>query len=164
MMDRCSIHGCKRSHYARGYCAGHYQRWKRNSPIEGNLQTNKETIEKFIEEALLSDTDDCIIWPYGRSAGYAQISRSNKFYNKSGRLHRTICKIKHGPPPPNKPQSAHSCATRLCINWKHLSWQSNMENSNNPITITRMSISAKRRCENARQIQTSRNRLAASTS
>ncbi len=33
-MKTCSVKGCTRSHTARGYCSGHYQRWKAGIPVD----------------------------------------------------------------------------------------------------------------------------------
>jgi uncharacterized membrane protein YgcG len=48
-----------------------------------------------------------------------------------------VCRRAHGPPPPGKPQAAHLCRNKLCINQAHLLWSSNFENNLDEI-IARM--------------------------
>jgi hypothetical protein len=150
-MKTCIISDCKKSHYARGLCHGHYQRWKRGITLERPWKVNKSEILEYLEKILLTDLIECILWPFGQSHGYAMVSKEiastllNKRINHPTRIHNIICELKHGPSPEGKPQAAHDCANRLCINWNHIQWRSNQENSNNPITKSRMSISAKTR-------------------
>lgn len=35
----CSVEGCNRPHYTRGYCSGHDQRVRKGIPVDGPLQT-----------------------------------------------------------------------------------------------------------------------------
>ena len=82
----------------------------------------------FFEQSLLTDTEDCIIWPYGRtSAGYAQI----RWNGEESYVYRLSCQRVYGPPPTTKHYAAHSCGKGHlgCINWKHVSWKTPGENS-----------------------------------
>ena len=80
----------------------------------------------FVDDALWSDTDDCILWPfYVSKAGYAAISI------KGVRIgaHRYICEKVHGPAPDGRrSHAAHSCGNRLCLNPRHLRWLTAKEN------------------------------------
>ena len=45
-ISKCSVEGCKRPHSAKGYCSGHYQRWKKGiavdtSPLRGKPKACK---------------------------------------------------------------------------------------------------------------------------
>lgn len=73
--------------------------------------------------ALESNTDQCIIWPYGQTdTGYPSMGAGKP------RAHRYVCEQKHGPAPQDKNDAAHSCRQRLCINPKHLRWATRTEN------------------------------------
>jgi hypothetical protein len=79
---------------------------------------------EFLENALLTDTEDCIIWPYGTRRGYGdiRIGEHKKF------AHREICCRAHGPPPTPSHEAAHSCNVRSCVNYKHIRWATRIEN------------------------------------
>ncbi len=79
----------------------------------------------FIEVAVASATDDCILWPYGKFSGYGQIK-----YKKHPRTaHRVALILATGIDPPDKVAAHGPCHTPLCINPKHLSWKSLVENT-----------------------------------
>lgn len=70
--------------------------------------------------------DDCLIWPYGRSRGYAQM-------NLNGRPKKAcmvMCELAHGKPTQMKPVSRHTCGKgdKGCINPRHLEWGTQAEN------------------------------------
>lgn len=73
-----------------------------------------------------TDTDECIIWPYGDNGkGYGQV-RCN---GKDQLTHRLALELTKGPPPHPSMQACHGpCHNRACCNPKHLSWKSNQEN------------------------------------
>ena len=72
------------------------------------------------------DSEECLIWPFSRSRGYAQVSVNRKIKKAS----RIMCEKVHGPPPTPKHEAAHSCGCGHlgCINPKHLSWKTRSEN------------------------------------
>lgn len=79
----------------------------------------------FIEAALSSNTDDCIVWPYAKTRkGYPNLHRDGRTLQGNS----FICEISHGPRP-DKHEAAHSCGVRLCINPRHLRWATAKENS-----------------------------------
>lgn len=83
--------------------------------------------QAFIAQALASNTDECIIWPYALSThGYAYAGQCNG--DAPGLVSRRVCASKHGPCPP-KHEAAHSCRTPACINPNHLSWKTPKENT-----------------------------------
>jgi hypothetical protein len=84
--------------------------------------------KKFLEWAILQETDECILWPYSTAgAGYASIhmSHGNREY-----VHRIICRRIHGPSPTPKHEATHLCGKGhiACINKRHLSWKTHKEN------------------------------------
>ena len=40
---KCAIDGCDRDHIARGYCGGHYNRYRLGKPIDGPIRFNNRT-------------------------------------------------------------------------------------------------------------------------
>jgi hypothetical protein len=44
-----------------------------------------------------------------------------------------VCEYLNGPPPPNKPQAAHKCGNRSCINGLHVYWASQSDNEHDKI-------------------------------
>ena len=80
----------------------------------------------FMERSLEIETDECIIWPFGNSNGYARMWWVNKMTN----VNRLICTKVYGAPPSDTHEAAHSCGNGQlgCINWKHLRWATKSEN------------------------------------
>ncbi len=126
-MPDCSISGCDRPHYGRGWCSGHWKRWKLHGDPLGGRPDNGEP-DKFLEAALMYEGIDCLIWPFWRSdTGYARINRSRRVY----RVTRLICHEIYGPPPSKSHQAAHSCGRghEGCIAKSHLSWKTPKQNA-----------------------------------
>ena len=70
-------------------------------------------------------TDDCIVWPYGRTGrGYGQVS-----VNGTVRPAHRVALETVSDPPTLKHHAAHGpCRNRLCCNPRHLSWKTISEN------------------------------------
>lgn len=80
--------------------------------------------QRFLNAAILSDTDDCILWPFAKNMnGYGAITVDGK----TQRPHRIVCQEVHGPGP-YKHEVAHNCGNRLCINPRHLRWATREDN------------------------------------
>jgi len=76
--------------------------------------------QSFIDAAVQSDTDECILWPWGTTgAGYPSLSNAL--------IHRVVCERAHGPS--NGLCAAHSCGTKACINPRHIRWATYRENN-----------------------------------
>lgn len=123
----CSVDGCGKSAYLRGWCASHYQRnYRYGSPLGGTTHKG-EPMAFYRNTVLRLDTDECIIWPYGKTGkGYAAM-------NVDGRqkdVHRVACEDANGPPPTPEHEAAHTCGKGHmgCVNPKHLRWASRKEN------------------------------------
>jgi hypothetical protein len=79
----------------------------------------------FILHAHSMDTNECINWPfYLMKNGYGQVGTTFGMML----AHRYSCMLAHGDPPRDKPQAAHSCGNKSCINKRHLSWRNQSEN------------------------------------
>jgi predicted XRE-type DNA-binding protein len=128
-MRFCDIDGCKNKHKAHGYCVKHYERFKRyGNPLKGKTFINEP--KKLIEEAINSKTDDCIEWKFSLNKnGYAHLSNRQQ---KTPFVHRIVASKCHSNPE-NKPDVAHICNNRKCINPRHLRWTTKKENSEDRI-------------------------------
>lgn len=128
---RCSVDGCHgNSHWSnngvRGWCPAHYQRWRKyGDPLSG--RTSLGALSAFLEQALGSDTDQCINWPFVRnSKGQGQIRLNGRAQYAS----RVVCERAHGAPPTSLHEAAHSCGNGHlgCVNPRHLRWATRSEN------------------------------------
>ncbi|WP_292565493.1 HNH endonuclease [Mesorhizobium sp.] len=80
----------------------------------------------FIEDALLTETDDCIRFPYCCNGdGYARL----KYEGKDAYGHVIVCTRAHGQRPTASSVVAHGCGNQSCINKRHLRWASSAENA-----------------------------------
>jgi hypothetical protein len=84
----------------------------------------------FIDDALASNTDDCLVWPFAvrKSSGYGAHSGLKNGKKLNYDVHRFVCKEAHGSAPNGLPEAAHTCGNKLCINPRHLYWASHKQN------------------------------------
>jgi len=126
----CTIENCGLPVVGQGMCSKHYARWSRTGdPSSASLikKTQKGEPKKFLETALLQQTDECILWPYScDNHGYAGMNIDNK----TRKVHIIVCEKIHGEKPFQRAEAAHSCGNGHlgCINHRHLSWKSHSDN------------------------------------
>lgn len=81
--------------------------------------------KQWIQDALASDTDECILWPYALLRnGYGQANH----FGKAARVHRLVCISAHGHAPTEKHEAAHNCGNRACANPRHIRWATPKQN------------------------------------
>ena len=91
--------------------------------MRGRISRHAERLrDEFIEQALVTETNDCIIWPFSlQTDGYAAF--------RGLIVSRVICERAYGPPPTPKHETAHSCRqSRACVNPRHLRWDTRKGN------------------------------------
>ncbi len=123
----CSIPDCGKPCVKRGWCQTHYSRWRiHGDPTHLERAANGEP-ERYLREVIMSyDGEDCLIWPFARSHGYAIITRNRRNIPVS----RLVCEDEYGPPPTPDHQGAHSCGRGHlgCVTRSHLRWATRTEN------------------------------------
>lgn len=128
----CSVDGCARPRKSRGYCNMHYQRWRTHGSVDVVLKehTPNGTLRKFFEEAILVETDDCIVWPYATNVGGYGVLGSGGKRGRQIKVHRLALEQTAGPAPEGKPLACHGpCHNRACFNPRHLYWGSERDNA-----------------------------------
>jgi hypothetical protein len=77
--------------------------------------------------------------------GYLRVNLHGKRGKKFRMISRLVCLYYNGPPPSDgiKYQAAHLDTNKLNNNFWNLEWQTNKQNSNNPITRSKNSIAKK---------------------
>lgn len=122
----CKVEGCTNKPHGRGLCLKHWERHRRNGdPLAGRTECGRP-IDYFASVVLIYNGDDCLIWPFGTSRGYAQITVDGVHQYVS----RMICEIESGPPPTPDHEAAHSCGNGKlgCVNPRHIRWATRSEN------------------------------------
>jgi hypothetical protein len=116
-MKTCSVEGCDRSYFGKGFCNKHWQRWKK-----GNDPHRKSQFEKTPEERLMerispaAPVTGCMEWMGGRSGdGYGSI----KVNGIQTAAHRYAYEIAFGTIPDGL-FVCHHCDNPICCNKDHM--------------------------------------------
>ena len=121
----CTIPGCGKPYVAKGYCRMHYARaYKNGSPHRG--PSRKQKIVEFVQSVVLpNDSNNCLAHPFSKnSVGYCYLRDGGI----SMTLHRYVCEKVHGPAPEGRNDAAHECGNHWCVNPRHLTWKTRVEN------------------------------------
>jgi hypothetical protein len=123
--SQCSAPNCHELAVAKGYCAMHGARVRRHGSPSSRLRAANGEAQQFMEMAIASETDNCILWPfYVAGNGYPEINVNDRTL----RAHRYACQRANGSPANSGLQAAHSCGVRHCVNPRHLRWATQSEN------------------------------------
>lgn len=121
----CSIEGCGRPSYRRGWCKAHYQRaWRYGDPLGGSTAQGEPLryLRQRVAELLAAPSDECELWPYAKSGGYGVVSLSK--HTKVPAHRQALIEatgVEGGVP-------RHKCRTTACFNPWHLEWGTQAEN------------------------------------
>lgn len=110
---------CGKPEVARGWCAMHYTRWRMHGDHTFRKTVGNGEAFAYFQANLHILTDECKIWPYGKSFGYGMINVNGTMRH----VHHLACIEQNGPRPPGKVASHGPCHNRACWNGRHLSWQ-----------------------------------------
>ena len=123
------MNGCLDPVKTRGWCSKHYQRWRAHGDPLSVMKRHAPngTLHRFFEEALLLETDDCILWPYAKGrSGYGVIGIEGKQY----KVHRLALLRSTGVEDDPRVLCIHGhCHNKLCFNPRHLSWGDTRRNA-----------------------------------
>jgi hypothetical protein len=112
--------------------------------------TGKRWLVKHLDH---TDEEFCLIWPFRlASNGYAQVGADREI------PHRLMCEHRHGPPPSDAHQAAHSCGKGDfgCVNPMHLNWRTPTENQFERYEHSGLIARAKLTSEKAEEIRSVR--------
>lgn len=84
----------------------------------------------FVLQALLYDSDECLIWPFRLSAKGYGLAVLNGVQKPASRW---VCQLAHGMPAPDRNEAAHSCGKPSCVNPRHLRWATAVENQSDRV-------------------------------
>lgn len=130
----CSIPNCGKPHKARGWCSGHWWRWRLyGDPLKGDTPKG-EPLRFFREVVMAYEGDDCLRWPFatkgdGDGRGVLRIG------DRTCIVSRLVCEEAHGKPPTPKHEAAHSCGNGhlACVTKGHLSWKTSKGNKDDQL-------------------------------
>ena len=96
------------------------------------MPTNKQYLDSIAETHLDGwVTFGCVPAPTGYAGndkGYARIQWREDGVIRSRKSHNYMLRLVAGDPPPDRPEAAHTCRMKGCVNPAHLSWKSAKEN------------------------------------
>jgi len=122
--ELCNVPNCASPKYANGMCHSHDRRMKKyGDPLGG--RTFNGVSAQFLDNALLSHSDECIFWTFANVGGYGVLV----YEGKRTLAHVAVCTKKYGPKPDGL-EACHSCGNgnKGCINPKHLRWGTHISN------------------------------------
>lgn len=119
----CTIEGCTRMQWARGWCGTHYRRWRTHGDPNKVEFAVTRTPEEAFELRTTPGENGCIEWTGSRQRGYGQM----RYQGKTCLAHRVAWELVNGPIPDGLFLN-HKCWNPSCVNVEHLEVVNNSEN------------------------------------
>ena len=124
MLRLCSVGGCQRAHYARGWCKLHYGRWR----AWGDPLGRSDALEDRFWPKVVALSSGCWEWRGARgSHGYGIIRVGPVAPRHYVRAHRVSYEMLVGPVPEGR-ELDHLCRNPPCVNPSHLEAVTHREN------------------------------------
>jgi len=126
----CSVEGCDRKHWVKGFCRPHHRRFiSYGDPMSDQPIRKKAPNGALLEWIRNLDFQvfyKCVEWPFSISSHGYGVVRYEGLYMHS---HRAALLIHVGQPTGNRVHAAHNCHNRVCCNLNHVRWATAKENS-----------------------------------
>lgn len=121
-MKVCTIEGCTRRLYSRGWCATHWARWRRNG--DPTLLQYQPTPKERFDAAYDLAPNGCWTWTSKKDGGgYAVLSIGRQNHLAHRWAYETFVR-----PIPDGLVVDHLCRNRACVNPAHMDLVTNREN------------------------------------
>lgn len=125
----CSIEGCGRPSYVRGWCSRHYDRWRAHGdPLAGRPTPGFRS--NWIKDHVSYSGDDCLFPPFSPGdRGVVSVE------GKRMRAYRYMCILVHGEPKRPDLLACHTCrgGDAGCVNPRHLYWGTHAQNQDDRV-------------------------------
>lgn len=125
----CAVEGCDRPSYGRGWCAKHYQNWKRNGDPVSTFNDPARRFAAAVEDGpvpeFAPDLGPCLLY-----TGATNTSRYGQFRydGRNGYAHRYAWESQRGRIPDGMTID-HLCRVRTCVRLDHLELVTGPENT-----------------------------------
>lgn len=140
-MTPCSIEGCHRPHYGKGWCEAHYARWRRHGSTVDRRARKLDPMGRLLSRVV--KTDGCWLWtgpPNG--SGYGTFRLDGRVIGA-----HVAMVLLEGREIPDGHEVDHTCVTPLCVRPGHLEVVTGYENNMRSTSVAALNA-RKTHCQN----------------